>query len=356
MSVVQYKCPNCGGSLEFNAGNQNFECEFCLSSFSNEQLKAAFPDNENNPLDKEDKEAKAADEEDFTSHTSLYSCPNCGAEIMSEDTTAATFCYYCHGPVILSGRLSGKYKPSKVIPFKHTKDDAIDGFKKWCKSKWFLPDEFKSSSQLEKISGVYMPFWLADCKVDANAMAIGKRIRTWSTGNMRYTETKEFDLRRSAFLDYEGIPADGSSKTDDRLMEAIEPFDYKQLENFSMSYLSGFLAEKYDVDNLAVFPRIKGRTEQASLDLLRNSMTGYDSVTITNSNINIIRTDWHYMLLPVWLLTYKYKDKNYFFSMNGQTAKMVGIPPLSIPKMLAFTGILSVIAFGLTMLGGYFIW
>lgn len=352
MSVVQYKCPNCGGSLEFNAAKQSFDCEFCLSSFNDEQLKAAFPENENHPLDKEDKEVNT---DDFTENTSLYSCPNCGAEIMAEDTTAATFCYYCHGPVILTGRLSGKYRPTKVIPFKYEKNAAVDGFQNWCKKRWFLPNDFKSLSQLEKISGVYMPFWLADCKVDANASAIGKKIRTWSSGDMRYTETKEYDIRRSAYLDFEGIPADGSSKADDRLMEAIEPFDYKQFEEFSMSYLSGYLAEKYDVDNIAVFPRIKQRTETASQQLLKNSMVGYDSVMVTYSNTDIIRTDWHYMLLPVWLLTYKFKDKNYFFSMNGQTGKMVGIPPLSVPKMLAFAGILGAVAFAIALIGGIFL-
>ena len=352
MSVVQYKCPNCGASLEFNATKQSFDCEFCMSSFNDEQLKAVFPENENNPLKTEE---KVVDETDFTEHTSLYSCPNCGAEIMADDTTSATFCYYCHGPVILSGRLSGKFRPAKVIPFKNNRENAIDTFTKWCKKKWFVPNDFRSFSTLEKISGVYMPFWLADCKVDADVAALGKRIRTWTSGDTRYTETKEYDIRRSGYVDFDGIPADGSSKTDDRLMEAIEPFDYNQFEEFSMSYLSGFLAEKYDVDNLAVFPRIKQRTEDVSLELMRNTMQGYDSVTVTYKNINIIKTNWHYMLLPVWLLTYKFKDKDYFFAMNGQTGKMAGIPPLSIPKMLLFAGILGAIAFGIAMLGGLYI-
>ncbi|HNX64425.1 MAG TPA: hypothetical protein PKI60_04470 [Oscillospiraceae bacterium] len=353
MSIVQYKCPNCGGPLEFNAQNQTFNCEFCLSVFNEEQLKVAFPDNENNPLDKEDKEVNT---DDFTENTSLYSCPNCGAEIMSEDTTSATFCYYCHSPVILSGRLSGKYKPSKVIPFKYDKEAAVNYFKEWCRKKWFLPKGFYSQDQIEKLSGVYLPFWLADCKVDAAADAVGKKIRTWTSGDYRYTETKEYAVRRSTFIDFEGIPADGSSKTDDKLMEAIEPFDYSGLKDFSMSYLSGYLAEKYDVDNIAVFPRVRERVSSASEQMLRDSMIGYDTVSIAYSKTDVIKTDWHYMLLPVWLMTYKFKDKNYFFSLNGQTGKMAGIPPLSIARMLLFSGLIALVTFFIALLGGYFIW
>ncbi len=317
MPVIQYKCPNCGGSLEFSAEKQSFNCEYCLSTFNEEQLKKAFPENENNPLSEQEKEDKS----DFTDHSSLYSCPSCGAEIISEDTTAATFCYYCHGPVILSGRLSGEFRPSKVIPFKKTREQVIDGFKSWCKKKWFLPDAFRNDSQVEKMTSVYLPFWLADCKLDAHVYGIGKNIRTWTTGDMRYTHTKEYGLTRSAYIDFCKIPADGSSKTDDRLMEAIEPFDYEpfdysELKDFSMSYLSGYLAEKYDVDNMAIFPRIKERAGDASIDMLKSTMKGYTTLNITSAKADVIKTDWHYMLLPVWLMTYNFKGKQYFFSMN----------------------------------------
>lgn len=352
MPTIQYKCPSCGGSLEFDPAKQNFSCEFCLSRFTEDELKAAFPQNEQHPLDKEDEPAASADSEDFTGHTSLYSCPNCGAEIMSEDTTAATFCYYCHGPVILSGRLSGKYRPSRVIPFKHNKESAVESFKKWRAKKWFVPDDFKSGAQLEKITGVYLPFWLADCDVDAAMTAIGKHIRTWTSGDYRYTHTREYEVRRRAELSFRGIPADASSKTDDRLMEAIEPFDYNELRDFSMSYLSGFLAEKFDVEKEDVFPRIRSRADKACEQALRESIVGYTSVHAVEPTTQYDKVDWRYMLLPVWLLIYKHREKNYFFAMNGQTGKMVGIPPLSIPKMLIASGIIGVAAFLITFLGG----
>lgn len=353
METVQYKCPNCGGNLEFKADKQGFGCEYCLSFFTEEEIKEIFDKNESMKLD-ENVIENEQQKHDFEEHTNLYSCPNCGAEIISEDTTSATFCYYCHNPVILSGRLSGDFKPSKIIAFQIDKNKAEELFKEWCRKKWFLPNDFKSSSQLEKMSGVYVPFWIADCNIKANMNAIGKKIRTWSSGDYQYTETSEFALVRRASVAMEGIPADGSSKIEDQLMEAIEPFNYQEIKPFSMSFLSGFFADKYDVDKGQVFPRIKNRAVNGCDMLLRSTMKEYSSISVSNSDINILQTNWNYMLLPVWFMTYKYRDKQYSFAINGQTGKLAGIPPLSIAKLLGFCGCLAGLLTLIFTVGGYF--
>ncbi|MEG0615539.1 MAG: TFIIB-type zinc ribbon-containing protein, partial [Oscillospiraceae bacterium] len=120
MSVVQYKCPNCGGNIEFNSTNHKFECAFCMSSYSEKEIKDIYPELENDALDEDvPEENETAEQSEFADNTALFSCPNCGAEIISESNTSATSCYYCHTPVILKGRLSGKYRPAKIIPFNH---------------------------------------------------------------------------------------------------------------------------------------------------------------------------------------------------------------------------------------------
>lgn len=353
MPVVQYKCPNCGGPLEFNAEKQMFCCEYCLSDFTEEQIKQVFKDNEEKDLTKAQDEEK--EKEAFEEGTTVYTCPNCGATVMGDSTTSATFCFYCHSPVILSGRLSGEYKPSKVIPFKYDRESAISIFKQWCKKKWFLPNDFYSDSQIEKLSGIYLPYWLAKCSVDARMDAIAKRVRTWTSGDYSYTNTKEYSVQREAGIEFDRIPADGSSKADDKLMEAIEPFHYDDLKDFSMSFLSGYLAEKYDVDKQQVFPRIKERVTKASLESLRNTISGYTSVAPVSESAYILKTDWEYMLLPVWIMTYKYKGKYYYFAINGQTKKTAGIPPVSIPKLLLFAGIIFALSFLIILLGGLFL-
>ena len=154
-------------------------------------------------------------------------------------------------------------------------------------------------------------------------------------------------------MEYHGIPNDGASKIEDELMEAIEPFNYNELKDFSMSYLSGFYADKYDVDKAAVLPRIKKRLEEGTISTLRNSVTGYSSVTERSKTVNIIKTDWQYMLLPVWFMNYKYNGKVYQFVMNGQTGKMAGKLPLSKPKLFVFgVGIFAAVMLISLLIGG----
>ncbi|MDE6775554.1 MAG: hypothetical protein K2J37_04560, partial [Ruminococcus sp.] len=279
-------------------------------------------------------------------------CSSCGAEIMADDNTTATFCYYCHSPVILSGRLTGSFKPDKVIGFKIEREQAVDAFKKWCSRKRFIPSDFKSNQQLEKITGLYVPFWVADCRMDAEFHGIGKQMRSWTSGNYRYTEIKEYSVDRSAKICTRGIPADGESKIEDLLMESIEPFDYAELQPFSMSYFSGFFADKYDVDRAGVFPRIRERAAQASREIVHGSISGYSSVTAHHESYEVDRMHWQYIMLPVWFMTYRYKGEVYEFAINGQTGKLAGTPPLDKKKLALFSCLIGLIFMIAGFLGG----
>ena len=347
MDSVEYKCPNCNADLKFNPTTQKLTCEFCDSAFTIEEIKQICAAAENSIPPE-----TAAAQQDFESHTNLYHCKSCGAEIMADDQQTATFCYYCHNPVILSGKMSGSYKPSKVIGFKLTRENAENCFKDWVKGRWFVPSDFKSQQQIEKITGLYVPFWLADCNVDIDYQAEGRQSRSWTSGDYRYTETKIYSLIRQGNVVTKGIPADGESKIEDALMEAIEPYDYKGLKDFSMSYLSGFYADKYDVDKAQVFPRIRQRATEACKQLIAESVKNY-SVTPRNEQLRFLSTDWSYMLLPVWFMSYNYKGKVYEFAINGQTGKLAGTPPLSKKKLALFSGAigLAVTIIG-TLIGG----
>ena len=149
MDAVQYKCPACGAGLKFNAEKQDFVCEYCDSVFKEEDF---FKKDEtlNNPS------PETAEREELENAV-LYTCPSCGAQIVTDETTAATNCYYCSNPVVLSGRLTGELKPDFIIPFKIDKNGAIAKFKELCGKKKFLPKNFISDSRLEEIKGVYFP-------------------------------------------------------------------------------------------------------------------------------------------------------------------------------------------------------
>lgn len=348
MDASIYKCPNCDAELVFDPQSQQVNCLYCRSTFTMEHIKELYGDIV--PPTEPVQENTSADDND--SHANLYHCSTCGADIIADAETTATFCYYCHNPVILAGRLTGGYKPSKIIGFQITKEQAVSAFRTWCGSKKFIPSDFKSDRQLEKMTGLYVPFWVADCQVRADYRAIGKKIRRWSSGSYRYTETSEYSVERCADIIAKGIPADGESKIEDLLMESIEPYDYSALKDFSMAYFSGFYADKYDVDKAGVFPRIRERASEAGKSVIMESVGGYSVMNVQNESYNIAKTDWQYIMLPVWFMTYQYKGKMYEFAINGQTGKLAGTPPLDKKKLLRFSAIIGAAIAFIIFLGG----
>jgi DNA-directed RNA polymerase subunit RPC12/RpoP len=350
-NTVQYRCPNCGGDIAFSPSKQGYECEYCQSFFTQQQIEEAYADIENQDLS----QAEQEDSAESADGANLYICNSCGAEIVADAQTTATFCCYCHNPVTLKGRLSGEFKPNRVMPFNIDKSKAEKIFKDWCGSKWFTPSDFNSNKTLEKMTGLYVPYWLADCKTDAHIEGTGKKIATWHDSKFEYTKTDEYRFVRDAKIDFNGIPIDGEKRIDDKLMEAIEPFDYSKLKPFSMSYLTGFYADKYDLTKAEAMPSVKKRALDSTLQIVKED-TQYDVLNPKVQNLNVLKTDWEYTLMPVWFLNYKYQDKFYTFVVNGQSGKVAGILPLSKGKLFGFgVGLTVVLTIILSIIGGFLI-
>ncbi len=322
--VLTYKCSNCGGPLKFDPEKQKYTCEYCLSQFTQEQVVSG---------EKEKTKTEEASGEPF-----LYNCSSCGAEIVTDGTTAATFCYYCHNPVILSGRLSGEYNPDYVVPFAIEKEKAVDIFRQWMKKKRFVPKAFYSEDQIEKISGVYFPYMLYSCRAEGHLNASGDRVRVWVSGNHRYTETQTFQVRREGSMPVKFVPRNALKKANRELVEGVLPYETEKLKRFSMAYLSGFLAERRDMGEQEFESDVKAEVRSFAQDSLRNSITSYDSVRVENNDIRLEDEAWEYALLPVWALTYRAESREemYYFTVNGQTGKICGKLPVDKFKLSLF--------------------
>lgn len=336
MSVVQYKCPNCGGGLIFDPKKQDFICEYCDSVFKEQDF---FP--ADNSLNKE----KSGFE-----NALLYICPSCGAEIITDETTAATACYYCSNPVVLSGKLSGELKPDFIIPFKINKNDAIAEFKKLCSKKKFLPKDFIAESRLEEIKGVYFPYWYVNCEADGNINATSKQVRTWMVGDIRHTETTVRGHFRQGNLSIRNMPEAALKSKNKDILTYVCPFNGADFVPFSMSYLSGFFAEKRDIEKSEIVDSITEKIKTYSNKKLLQSIE-YTNASIKDSNIRVGELEWSYNLLPVWVLNYKHRDKNYIYALNGQTGKVYGELPVCRKKLgILFAGIAAAASVILTVL------
>lgn len=341
--ITNYQCPGCTGPLQFSAATGKLECEYCGSGFTVEEIEAFYAE--------KNEQAEAAAEvcqeaQGWNEQTvRAYSCPSCGAELLCDMTTAATSCPYCGNPTVVPGQFADTRKPDYVIPFKMDKEAAVSALKQHYKGKPLLPGSFAKESHLEDVKGVYVPFWLFDGEAAADVTFSATRSHVHTTPKERITTTEHYRVARSGRVSFEKVPVDGSTKMPDSHMDAIEPFDYTQMEPFSMAYLPGFLADKYDVDAEGSSERARERCRNSAIAAMEETVTGYSTCSVQHSNVQVRQSGVHYALLPVWLLSTKWQDQNYLFAMNGQTGKLIGDLPVSKGKLaLWFFGLFAVFA------------
>lgn len=371
--VTNYQCPACTGPLHYSAKSGKLECDYCGSSFDVAEIEALYARKEaeaaaaKQAADAKAEAAQAAKAEAAeasaasggwdTSDLSrdwgaeadglrVYSCPSCGAELICDQSTAATACPYCGNPAIVPGQFSGALRPDYILPFRLSKDDAVQALRAHYKGKPFLPRSFTSANHIEQIQGVYVPFWLFDGGAEGAASYRASNTNVYETGDYEITETRHYHVVRAGSLAFEKIPVDASSKMPDDHMDSIEPFDYAQLRPFSTAYLPGYLADKYDVTIDDSRDRADTRCRETLAQALRDTVTGYGACVTEREDIALRRGKVHYALLPVWMLSTKWRGQDFLFAMNGQTGKLVGDLPTDRGR---FWGMFAAIAAPLTV-------
>ncbi len=333
-TLLERKCPCCGGAVRFDTGSQKLKCPYCDTEFDIEataqcDVNAELPEVEQIEWNSDNNEWAAGE----TDGMKVYGCNSCGGEIVADETTGATSCPYCGNPVIMKGQFSGALRPNLVIPFKYDKKAAKEALKKHIATKKFVPAAFKDENHLDEIKGVYVPHWLFTCDAQTGINYKAQRVRSWSDNNYIYTETSHFNVFRGGNLSFDNIPVDGSTKMPDDLMESIEPFNINEAVDFNTAYLAGYLADKYDVDADTSIARANDRIRNSAADSFRDTVQGYTSVVTENMNLNIANGTYRYALYPVWILNTNWNGKKYTFAMNGQTGKFVGDIPTDNKKI-----------------------
>ncbi|NLT11395.1 MAG: hypothetical protein GXY06_03165 [Clostridiaceae bacterium] len=364
--AVSYKCPGCAASLFFDADQQMMTCEFCGASISPHDLASPEAVLQESLLDAENQRdaaisqggiqaqqaeaepdsAQSNSEELFSeAETIQFVCDSCGAKVITDINTSATFCTFCGSPTMISERLVDVRKPDFIIPFKYGKKEAVKKFFKWCSAGRMTPISFVKNENIEKITGIYVPFWLYDVDAKMNITAEGTLTTTVTVGNKVTTTTSYYDILRHQKICWDRIPYDGASDFDDELVEMVEPYEYSEILPFNMSYLSGFFANRYDVSSDSHNKKVYNRVTKFIAEIFKSSTKKYKTLSIKQDDSTAEIVNVKYALMPFWFLNYKYAGKTYTFAMNGQTGKVAGSPPISRVKLfLIFLGLLPVCA------------
>lgn len=379
MSDVQLKCPACGAPINFDVPSGKMKCNYCGATFSveevnqfngisaaNQELNAAYQAQKVNEASvmpgaqttagaagesTQESASPGADQAGWVERPPTYldeatgeqmaqfECNSCGGEIIGSADMVSAKCPWCNNNFVSTRQLTSTRVPDRMIPFGMTKEQAVAAFKKQASSLKLIPKAFTSVS-VDDVQGVYIPYWLYDATVSGSANFTCENTQTWQDSEYIYTKHDVYDVVRSANVAFLDVPVSGTTKVTENLTEAIEPFDYSTSVPFSPAYLTGFMTNKYDVKAEEANPRALERMRQSTEDVLSESVSDYDSVKMTGSNIQPAFGDLEYVFLPVWLLNVTFQNRNYNYAMNGQTGKFVGTFPVSMVKY--WVGLLSI--------------
>lgn len=327
---ISYKCPRCDAVLKFNNEKNKFQCEYCRSEFDLNKLNS----------------------KEKNKSLNIYTCNNCGSNIISDNSINITSCIYCKDKNLQHTTIA-KFSADYIIPFKVTKKDAINKLKKLYKGKWLKPREFKNKT-INDIKGIYVPISLFSYDAIGVVEIEGDIANNWISDGYRYIKTDKYKLLRGGKMSFENIPVECSKSFDNSIFRLIEPYNYKELKQFNHSYLSGYLSGNYDLTKEELINKASDSAKEYFGEEIKKDIKGYNNLVITNNTTNLNNLRYIYVLIPIWLLNIKYKNKLYTFAINGQTGKVTGYIPKSKNKIILLWIVTFIIVFILTLLLEYF--
>ena len=306
-------CRNCSHPLVFDPAKQKMYCSSCGSSFLPEEVEAESKEYRQD-LRAESMESIYNTKDKDLMDCYVYSCSECGGEIIINGTEASTTCVYCGNSNVVFSRIAKQKCPEFVMPFSITKEKAIELVHKKINSGLFIPKEIKNFS-IDCIRGIYLPYWIINASY-TNAAVIEGQVRSGKSTVTRY-------FGRAGKLKLTRFPIDASLALSDESSSRLEPFELSHLKPFDEDYLAGFYSNVSDVTYIdlkrATNKRAEEFFEKEAMDDVRASrkkvVSSIPSLKIENNMV--------YAMLPAWFITFKYKGKPNTILVNGDTGKVV---------------------------------
>ena len=312
-------CRNCGGQLVFDPTKQKLVCEHCGGEFAPEEYDLASKE----PYS--DKQAESANEIYGTHSEELmdcyvYTCSSCGGEIIINGSEASTKCIYCGNSAVVFSRISKHKRPKYILPFKITKEEAVDSVRKTFKKGIFIPGAVKNF-KADNVRGIYIPYWIVDLSHKGNVIVSGKNRREKKVQSCYYGRTGSMRLTN--------VPLDASKLLSDESSARLEPYDLKEVVPFDEDYLLGFYSNASDITygdlRSAASKRARDCFNEAAIESVQ---VGHSKKIFKEDHVTSIEyPSMTYVMLPAWFITYDYKGQHNTILVNGQTGKIVcGVP------------------------------
>lgn len=310
MASSNFICPTCGGTLVYNPGTNKLKCSYCdaITDFVQQDLS-----------------------------TKDLRCSTCNAALITDSKTIITCCPYCGNSTVSKSSIPQDFVPDLIIPFKLTKAVAEKKYTNFYSKRWLVPDDFRSTNHKLDLQGIYVPYWLFTERVNITGNYIA--FDTDKEGGRNY-----YNINLSGNLSVTDLPIDASMKMNDEIMDAIEPYNLKELVGFSFNYLPGFIAEYYDVPSNDCVKRLHKRLKK-SVDIKVRKAIKHGNISTVNNQYEFEGYSFRYALMPIWTIASEYDDKIYHFVVNGQTGEVLGDLPISKQRMAMAFAMIFIAAF-----------
>ncbi|KXH81688.1 hypothetical protein [Sporosarcina sp. HYO08] len=352
------QCASCGGNMEFSPETGALQCPFCGSTQEIERTQ-------NNTIELNFLEALEKEDHSWDDEKRVFTCDSCGAETLLDQDKVADFCSFCGSSHITVSDHHAGIKPALVVPFQVSEKEAVEKFKVWIRKRYFAPNELKKTYRLNRLSGAYIPYWTFDADTqsayvvqvgtyyyvtvtrtvyeDGQPRQVTEQVRKirWHMESGRYNEF------------FDDVLVKASENVASGLVKRIEPFHLKDLVDYKMEYLSGFLAERYSISLPTGWQDAQQIIDRRIENGIRGQVYG-DIVNITSVSTDYQDITYKHILLPIWISSFRYKDTVYRFLVNGQTGKVSGKAPISTGKVaLVVIAVMMLVAFIIALLGNY---
>ncbi|MEM7305120.1 MAG: primosomal protein N' (replication factor Y) - superfamily II helicase [Planctomycetota bacterium] len=339
---VEFPCENCAAGTRWDPDADALLCDHCGH-------KKPVPRAEGTIVERSLDEAGQA-ARGFGLEVRIAKCGNCGAQVSFDDTATSKDCVYCGSSSVLEQQANrNTLRPESLVPLDVGRDSVEANFRAWLGGLWFRPNALKDTRRRFDAVGVYVPFWTFDCAVHSDwsadaghyyyvtqhywATVNGKRVRR-SRRVRKVRWVPAWGQRYDEFDDLLILACDGQSGA---LVRKLGRFDTKGLVPYRPEYLAGWRAGEYSIDLTQGWEAAKARVEDVQKKRCAGDVPGDTHRRLRVLN-HLQEVRWKHVLLPMWSLTYRYKQKTYTVLVHGQSGKVVGEAPYSWLKILALVG------------------
>lgn len=337
-----FSCPSCGGRMVFDPETQKMKCPFCdsLKDIDAERII---------PNEYALESVQDTGDENWGDKTHVMRCQGCGAQIVLTGETSADICAFCGAPHVMEDQQKAGIAPESILPFKIAKKQAVSGFRTWIGKKLFAPTKAKKMAALGEITGVYLPYWTYDAETTSRYVGQAGHyyyveVPVQMTRNGK-TQTEMRKERKTDWRPTSGVVSNsfddiliaGSNRLPEYLLSRVRPFDLTKLVRYAPDFISGFISEKPAIDVKAGWKEAEGIIDDTMKSLATKDILRFaDEARVNQIESDNQNVKYKLTLLPMYLSSFKYKDKTFHVLVNGQTGRIGGQAPVSAVKVIVF--------------------